>query len=86
MTLNRVPFGAVDTTLPLAEGVDRMFTPGRRPSEGAIAAILTTAKNSAGVSVSDQIAHAFVSMSRALLKSEIERWTPIIQKVGVYAE
>jgi hypothetical protein len=29
VTLNRVPFGAVDTTLPLDEGVDRMFTPGR---------------------------------------------------------
>jgi hypothetical protein len=27
--LNRVPFGAVATTLPLAEGVDLMFTFGR---------------------------------------------------------
>jgi short-chain fatty acids transporter len=33
------------------------------PLYGAIAAILTTAKNEAGVSVSDQIAHAFVSLN-----------------------
>jgi short-chain fatty acids transporter len=33
------------------------------PFYGAIAAILTQAKNGAGVTVSDQITHAFVSMS-----------------------
>ncbi len=33
------------------------------PLYGAIAAILTQAKNAAGVSISDQIAHAFVSMT-----------------------
>ena len=49
---------AVAKSVPATAGVLIQF-----PFYGAIAAILTTAKNSAGVSVSDQIAHAFVSMS-----------------------
>ena len=49
---------AVAKSVPATAGVLIQF-----PFYGSIAAILTTAKNGAGVSVSDQIAHAFVSMS-----------------------
>jgi short-chain fatty acids transporter len=49
---------AVAKSVPATAGVLIQF-----PLYGAIAAILTQAKNSAGVTVSDQISHAFVSMS-----------------------
>lgn len=49
---------AVVKSVPATSGVLIQF-----PFYGAIAAILTQAKNGAGVTVSDQIAHAFVSMS-----------------------
>ena len=49
---------AVVKSVPATAGVLIQF-----PFYGAIAAIMTTAKNDAGLSVSDQIAHAFVSMS-----------------------
>src|SRR3954469_18551823 len=49
---------AVIKSVPATAGVLIQF-----PFYGAIAAILTTAKNGAGLTVSDQIAHAFVSMS-----------------------
>jgi short-chain fatty acids transporter len=49
---------AVIKSVPATSGVLIQF-----PFYGAIAAILTQAQNSAGVSVSDQITHAFVSMS-----------------------
>jgi short-chain fatty acids transporter len=49
---------AITKSVPATAGVLIQF-----PFYGAIAAILTTAKNGAGLTVSDQIAHAFVSMS-----------------------
>ncbi len=49
---------AVAKAVPATGGVLIQF-----PFYGAIAAILTQAKNGAGLSVSDQIAHAFVSIS-----------------------
>jgi short-chain fatty acids transporter len=49
---------AVVKAVPATAGVLIQF-----PFYGAIAAILTLAKNEAGLSVSDQIAHAFVAMS-----------------------
>ncbi len=49
---------AVVKAVPATSGVLIQF-----PFYGAIAAILTQAKNGAGVTVSDQITHAFVSMS-----------------------
>ncbi len=49
---------AVVKSVPATSGVLIQF-----PFYGAIAAILTQAKNGAGVTVSDQITHAFVSMS-----------------------
>jgi short-chain fatty acids transporter len=49
---------AVARSVPATAGVLIQF-----PLYGAIAAILTTAKNGAGVSVSDQIAHMFVSFN-----------------------
>jgi short-chain fatty acids transporter len=49
---------AVAKSVPATAGVLIQF-----PFYGAIATILTTAKNGAGLSVSDQIAHAFVAMS-----------------------
>ena len=49
---------AVVKAVPATAGVLIQF-----PFYGAIAAILTLAKNDAGVSVSDQITHAFVAMS-----------------------
>src|SRR4029079_9740941 len=49
---------AVTKAVPATAGVLIQF-----PFYGAIAAILTQAKNSAGLTVSDHIAHAFVSMS-----------------------
>jgi short-chain fatty acids transporter len=49
---------AVAKAVPATGGVLIQF-----PFYGAIAAILTQAKNAAGLSVSDQIAHAFVSVS-----------------------
>jgi short-chain fatty acids transporter len=49
---------AVGKAVPATAGVLIQF-----PLYGGIAAILTTAKNGAGLSVSDQIAHAFVSIS-----------------------
>jgi len=49
---------SVTKAVPATAGVLIQF-----PFYGAIAAILTQAKNSAGLTVSDQIAHAFVSMS-----------------------
>ena len=49
---------AVVKSVPATSGVLIQF-----PFYGAIAAILTQAKNGAGVAVSDQITHAFVSMS-----------------------
>lgn len=49
---------AVAKAVPATGGVLIQF-----PFYGAIAAILTQAKNAAGLSVSDQIAHAFVSIS-----------------------
>jgi short-chain fatty acids transporter len=49
---------AVVKSVPATSGVLIQF-----PFYGAIAAILTQAKNGAGVTVSDQISHAFVSMS-----------------------
>jgi short-chain fatty acids transporter len=49
---------AVTKSVPATAGVLIQF-----PFYGAIAAILTTAKNGAGLTVSDQIAHAFVRMS-----------------------
>jgi len=49
---------AVAKAVPATTGVLIQF-----PLYGAIAAILTQAKNAAGLSVSDQIAHAFVSIS-----------------------
>jgi short-chain fatty acids transporter len=49
---------AVIKSVPATSGVLIQF-----PFYGAIAAILTQAKNGAGVTVSDQIAHAFVAMS-----------------------
>jgi short-chain fatty acids transporter len=49
---------AVAKSVPATAGVLIQF-----PFYGAIAAILTQAKNDAGVTVSDQIAHAFVNMS-----------------------
>ena len=49
---------AVIKSVPATSGVLIQF-----PFYGAIAYVLTQAKNSAGLTVSDQIAHAFVSMS-----------------------
>src|ERR1700761_4099621 len=49
---------AVIKAVPATSGVLIQF-----PFYGAIAAILTQAKNSAGLSVSDQIAHAFVNLT-----------------------
>ena len=49
---------AVQKSMPATGGILIQF-----PFYGAIAAILTQAKNAAGVSVSDQIAHAFVSVT-----------------------
>jgi short-chain fatty acids transporter len=49
---------AVVKSVPATAGVLIQF-----PFYGAIALIMTGAKNSAGLSVSDQIAHAFVAMS-----------------------
>jgi short-chain fatty acids transporter len=49
---------AVAKSVPATAGVLIQF-----PFYGAIAAILTQAQNGAGVTVSDQIAHAFVAMS-----------------------
>jgi short-chain fatty acids transporter len=49
---------AVAKAVPATTGVLIQF-----PLYGAIAAILTQAKNAAGVTVSDQISHAFVSIS-----------------------
>ena len=49
---------AVGKAVPATAGVLIQF-----PLYGGIAAILTTAKNAAGLTVSDQIAHAFVSIS-----------------------
>jgi short-chain fatty acids transporter len=49
---------SVAKAVPATAGVLIQF-----PLYGAIAAILTMAKNGAGVSVSDQIAHAFVSLN-----------------------
>jgi short-chain fatty acids transporter len=49
---------AVVKSVPATAGVLIQF-----PFYGAIAAILTMAKNDAGLSVSDQITHAFVAMS-----------------------
>lgn len=49
---------AVQKAMPATGGIIIQF-----PLYGAIAAILTQAKNAAGVSISDQIAHAFVSMT-----------------------
>jgi short-chain fatty acids transporter len=49
---------AVIKAVPATSGVLIQF-----PFYGAIAAILTQAQNSAGLSVSDQIAHAFVSLT-----------------------
>ncbi|MEQ1717847.1 MAG: TIGR00366 family protein [Hyphomicrobium sp.] len=49
---------AVQKAMPATGGILVQF-----PLYGAIAAILTQAKNAAGVSVSDQIAHAFVSVT-----------------------
>ena len=49
---------AVVKSVPATSGVLIQF-----PFYGAIAAILTQAKNGAGVTVSDQITHAFVAMS-----------------------
>lgn len=49
---------AVVKSVPATSGVLIQF-----PFYGAIAAIITQAKNGAGVTVSDQITHAFVSMS-----------------------
>jgi short-chain fatty acids transporter len=49
---------AVVKAVPATSGVLIQF-----PFYGAIAAILTQAQNSAGLSVSDQIAHAFVSLT-----------------------
>jgi len=49
---------AVVKSVPATSGVLIQF-----PFYGAIAAILTQAKNGAGLTVSDQISHAFVSMS-----------------------
>ncbi len=49
---------AVQKGMPATGGIIIQF-----PLYGAIAAILTQAKNAAGVSISDQITHAFVSMT-----------------------
>ncbi len=49
---------AVTNAMPATAGVLIQF-----PLYGAIAAILTTAKNAGGVSVADQLAHAFVSLT-----------------------
>ena len=49
---------AVNNAVPATTGVLIQF-----PLYGAIAAILTQAKNGAGVTLSDQISHAFVSIS-----------------------
>lgn len=49
---------ALAKSVPATAGILIQF-----PLYGAIAAILTTAKNAAGVSVSDQLAHAFVSLT-----------------------
>jgi len=49
---------AVQKAMPATGGILIQF-----PLYGAIAAILTQAKNAAGVSISDQIAHAFVSLT-----------------------
>lgn len=49
---------AVQKSMPATGGILVQF-----PLYGAIAAILTQAKNAAGVSVSDQIAHVFVSLT-----------------------
>ena len=49
---------AVQKSMPATGGILIQF-----PLYGAIAAILTQAKNSAGVSVSDQIAHVFVTVT-----------------------
>jgi len=62
---------AVVKSVPATAGVLIQF-----PFYGAIAAIMTTAKNGAGLSVSDQIAHAFVSMST-------EHLYPLV--IGVYS-
>jgi short-chain fatty acids transporter len=62
---------AVVKAVPATAGVLIQF-----PFYGAIASILTTAKNGAGLTVSDQIAHAFVSMST-------EHLYPLV--IGVYS-
>ena len=49
---------AVTNAMPATAGVLIQF-----PLYGAMAAILTTAKNASGVSVADQLAHAFVSLT-----------------------
>lgn len=49
---------AVQKAMPATGGILIQF-----PLYGAIAAILTQAKNAAGISISDQIAHAFVSVT-----------------------
>jgi short-chain fatty acids transporter len=62
---------AVVKSVPATAGVLIQF-----PFYGAIAAILTTAKNDAGLTVSDQLAHAFVSISTQQL-------FPLV--IGVYS-
>jgi short-chain fatty acids transporter len=62
---------AVGKAVPATAGVLIQF-----PLYGAIAAILTQAKNGAGVTVSDQISHAFVSIST-------EHTYPLV--IGVYS-
>jgi short-chain fatty acids transporter len=62
---------AVSKAVPATAGVLIQF-----PLYGAIAAILTQAKNGAGVTVSDQISHAFVSIST-------EHSYPLV--IGVYS-
>jgi short-chain fatty acids transporter len=62
---------AVSKAVPATAGVLIQF-----PLYGAIAAILTQAKNGAGVTMSDQISHAFVSIST-------EHSYPLV--IGVYS-
>ena len=62
---------SVAKAVPATAGVLIQF-----PFYGAIAAILTQAKNSAGLTVSDQIAHAFVNLST-------EHTYPLV--IGVYS-
>lgn len=62
---------AVTKSVPATAGVLIQF-----PFYGAIAAILTTAPNGAGQTVSDQIAHAFVAMST-------EHLYPLV--IGIYS-